>query len=46
MSKEDRRALIKKIEEARDSRVLTYITGDRAPATAQIGDDAIRPMYD
>ena len=46
MSKEHRRALIKKIEETRGSRVLTYITGDRAPATAQIGDDAIRPMYD
>ena len=46
MSKEERRALIRKIEAARGSRVITYITGDRAPATAQIGDDAIRPMYD
>jgi hypothetical protein len=47
MSKETRRALIKQIEEARGSRVLTYITGDRGPVGGgQIGDDAIRPMYD
>lgn len=26
--------------------MLTYITGDRAPAAAQIGDDAVRPIHD
>jgi len=46
MSKETRRALIKQIEDTRGSRVLTYITSDRNPAPGQIGDDAIRPMYD
>jgi Serine dehydrogenase proteinase len=45
MPRQDRKALIQQIEEARSSRVLVYVTGDRAPATAQIGDDAVRPMY-
>ncbi|HEX6700308.1 MAG TPA: hypothetical protein VF101_06205 [Gaiellaceae bacterium] len=45
MPREDRKALIQQIEEVRDSRVLVYVTGDRAPAAAQIGDDAVRPMY-
>jgi hypothetical protein len=46
MSRADRKALIEEIQALRDSKVLTYITGDRAPAPAQIGDDAVRPMYD
>lgn len=46
MSRADRKALIAKLEELRGTRVLTYITGDRSPAAAQIGDDAIRPIYD
>jgi hypothetical protein len=46
MAREDRKALIEQIEDARGSRVLAYVTGDRAPAPAQIGDDAVRPMYD
>ncbi len=46
MSREKRKALIEQIEQLRGSRVLCYITGDRAPAVAQIGDDAVRPMYD
>lgn len=46
MSRADRKALIEEIQKLRDSKVLTYITGDRAPAPAQIGDDAVRPMYD
>jgi hypothetical protein len=45
MPRDRRKALIAQIEEARDSRVLTYVTSDRAPAGAQIGDDAVRPMY-
>lgn len=45
MPREKRKALIQQIEDARGSRVLAYVTGDRAPASAQIGDDAVRPMY-
>jgi hypothetical protein len=44
--KEDRRRLIASLEEARGSRVVVYVTGDRMPAAAQIGDDALRPLYD
>jgi len=46
MPRNTRKALIEQIEARRGSRVLCYVTGDRAPAGAQIGDDAIRPMYD
>jgi len=46
MPRARRKAIIEQIEAARGSRVLCYITGDRAPAAAQIGDDAVRPMYD
>jgi hypothetical protein len=45
MPRQERKALIQQIEDARESRVLTYVTSDRAPAPAQIGDDAVRPMY-
>jgi Serine dehydrogenase proteinase len=45
MARQERVALIEKIEEKRGSRVLVYVTGDRNPAPAQIGDDAVRPMY-
>ncbi len=45
MPREARKALIEHIEQARGSRVLVYVTGDRSPAAAQIGDDAVRPMY-
>jgi len=44
--KEDRRRLITSLEKARGSRVIVYVTGDRVPAAAQIGDDALRPLYD
>lgn len=37
-----RYSLIKEIEGLRSSRVLSYITGDRAPFTTQIADDVIR----
>ena len=46
MSKESRRALIKRIEEARGSRVLAYVTSDGHPVGGQFGDDAVRPMYE
>lgn len=46
MPRAKRRALIEQIEGLRGSRVICYVTGDRAPASAQIGDDAVRPMYD
>jgi hypothetical protein len=45
MPRNSRKALIEQIEQARGSRVLVYVTGDRTPAVAQIGDDAVRPMY-
>lgn len=45
MSHKTRQALIKKIEQSRKSRVICYVTGDRTPTGAQIGDDAIRPIY-
>ncbi len=45
MAREKRKELIEQIEAHRSSRVLCYITGDRAPAMAQIGDDAVRPLY-
>ena len=39
--------LIKAIERARKSRVLTYVCGDRVGmGPALIGNDAVRPMYD
>ena len=46
MARAERKALIERIEEARSSRVVVYITGDRQPTGALIGDDAIRPLYD
>ena len=46
MSRAQRKALIEQIEAARGSRLICYVTGDRAPAAAQIGDDAVRPLYD
>jgi hypothetical protein len=46
MSRETRKALIERIEKLRGSRVVTYITGDRNPTAAQIGDDAVRPLYE
>ncbi|MCY3785511.1 MAG: hypothetical protein OXG47_02130 [bacterium] len=37
---------IAEIERIRGSRVITYITGDRNPIAARIGDDAVRPFFD
>lgn len=41
-ARRERIALIKQIEAQRSSRVISYITGDRAPFTTQIADDGIR----
>ena len=46
MSSATRRAILGKIEALRGTKVLSYVTGDRAPAKAQIGDDAVRPLYE
>jgi Serine dehydrogenase proteinase len=46
MARAERKALIEQVEKLRGSRVLTYVNGDRAPAHAQIGDDAVCPMYE
>ncbi len=46
MDRAKRSAAIKKLEELRGSRVITYITGDRNPTAAQIFDDALRPIYE
>jgi len=40
----DKQALIKKIEESRKSRLVTYITGDRQPFATRIADDII-PIF-
>jgi len=44
--RDDRKKLIAELEKLRGSRLLTYITGDRMPVPAQIGDDAVRPLYE
>jgi len=46
VGREKRKALLQRVEELRGSRVVTYVTGDRAPTPAQIGDDAVRPIYE
>lgn len=46
MSRDDRKRVITEIEKLRDSRVLSYVTGDRSPTPAQISDDAVRPIYE
>ena len=44
--RKERLEIIKKIEQKRKSKVLVYVTGDRLGAVANIGEDAVRPMYD
>ncbi len=46
MPRAERKALIERLEAARGTRVLTYVAGDRDPARAQMGDDALRPIQD
>lgn len=46
VSRYERRRLIAEIEELRGSRVLAFVTGDRGPIPAQIGEDAVTPIDD
>lgn len=46
MSRDSRKQLIERLETLRESKVIVYVTGDRSPTPAQIGDDAIRPLFD
>jgi hypothetical protein len=46
MGRPERIEILRSIEQSRGSRVLAFITGDRPPAGAQLGDDAVRPLYD
>ncbi len=46
MPRAQRKALIEQIEKLRGRRLIVYVTGDRHPAPAQIGDDAVRPLYE
>lgn len=46
MSEEERIELIKGIEDRRQSHLITYFLSDRIGAQAQIGEDAVRPLYD
>jgi hypothetical protein len=46
VARNERTAIISRIEKTRNSRVLTYICSDRQGAAANIGEDAVRPMYD
>ncbi|MEI7832299.1 MAG: hypothetical protein WCJ56_03765 [bacterium] len=45
MGREHRLEIIQEIEEQRNSNVVTYITSDRAPISAQITEDAVLPLY-
>lgn len=44
--KDRHRRLISELEKARSSKVVAYTTSDRGNASGQIGDDAVRPLYD
>jgi len=44
--RENRLALIRAIQEARNSHVIAYFAGDRPGAMGQISEDAVRPMYE
>lgn len=46
MGRDERKALIKEIEDARGSNVVVYFTADRQPiGGARIAEDAVRPLY-
>lgn len=38
--------LIKEIEKKRNSHLISYFVGDRVGVQTQIGEDAVRPLYD
>jgi hypothetical protein len=46
MSRQERANLLRQIGERRGSAVIAYVTGDRSPLMAQIGEDAVRPLYE
>ena len=46
MATAQRLELIRRIQKLRGSRVIAYVCSDRQGAAAQIGDDAVRSMYD
>ncbi len=46
MGRQARQELIRAIETMRQSHVVTYVVGDRPGTAVQIGEDAVRPMYD
>jgi len=47
MSRENRLKVVQQIQEMRESRVLTYFTGDRrGPISSNIAEDAVRYLYE
>lgn len=46
MGYSERQNLIKQIEQARGSRIITLVTGDRSIALTQIADDCLKPLYE
>lgn len=46
MGYEERQNLITNLESLRNSRVITFVTGDRPVAPTVIADDCLRPLYD
>jgi ClpP class serine protease len=46
MRRIERIAIIEQIEQHRESKVISYFCSDRQNASAQIGNDAVRPIYD
>jgi hypothetical protein len=41
MSRQDRLPLLAALEAKQGNPIIAYVTGDRPPAGAQIGDDAV-----
>ena len=41
-----RQAEIQELQRVRGNPVIAFVTGDRHPITASIGDDAVRPLFD
>jgi hypothetical protein len=41
-----RKDFIKTIQQARNSKLIVYFTGDRRFAAAMIAEDAVRSLYD
>ncbi len=46
MPREQRVELLRKIQDIRESHVITYVTGDRQLIPARIAEDTVRPMYE